>query len=912
MKRIFFFPILLAVVLLTSPVIALEPVVTKLHGRSDTDQIDNQFGAAVATSEKWIVVGEPYNNDVEDDAGAAHVFSATTGRYLRKLVGNEIADGFEFGFSVAVCGDIAVVGAPGDNASGVASGAVYVFNLRNGRQLLRVEPETPMAGQQYGRSVAVGHDRILIGSPLPTNTPGTAYVVDLDTGDELAALSASNESTGARFGWSVALCGNFGLVGAPVGDSDTSFNTGSAYLFDLETGNELYVLGAAVPSASAGFGSSVSLGSGYAVIGAPRDNEAGSEAGAAYVFDMIGGTELRKLIPNQAYQTWRFGNSVSISGAMVLIGEYYSSFPEDPELAAQNIGTALLFDLETGAEIRRFKARDWDYGDEFGYAVALCGDNAVIGAPFDNDLGADSGSVYFHRNLSSSRPFLTLAKVGDYAPGAPEADYRYFGQPIWQQGPSPTFEAGLKGPGSNGNRDKGVWADLHGRFKLLQSRDDLSDLGQEWDGISINQLVGLTSTSIYTVPTVTLKGPGVTAKNNRAVMSYYPSFATQVFARTGDSPGVLNGGEFSAFQDVSGFFANSGVLIPCLLRNGVGGVTASSNSGLFSTGNGGDRHVREGEDFDGSILRQTFGRVATHPAAAVAKFGAYCIPEGETTSHQGIFDYFYLSGSPGVDGLLVAQDDPGDINQDQTFRSFLGESQSNSGTGVIKATLKGPGVNGSNNEGLWFLNAGGATSAIREGDEIDPVDLPGVVLSRALKYWSVPGGAVAHVLLRGPGVNGANNGALIHVAEHGMGNNIRLILREGDPVCDWDCPRIGVIQRVEVERASRKYAVVVSLTGSRARNQALLSGNLAPADPVLWAPSLKLRKGTLYQAAGGYTTRLRSIDFRPFIERTGSGANGGEQVLSTGGNAMACLRFDNGVKEMVSIRLLDLSQSTGS
>ena len=99
------------------------------------------------------------------------------------------------------------------------------------------------------------------------------------------------------------------------------------------------------------------------------------------------------------------------------------------------------------------------------------------------------------------------------------------------------------------------------RYPLLQSRDDLSDLGQEWDGISINQLVGLTSTSIYTVPTVTLKGPGVTAKNNRAVMSYYPSFATQVFARTGDSPGVLNGGEFATFQDVSGFFANSGVLI---------------------------------------------------------------------------------------------------------------------------------------------------------------------------------------------------------------------------------------------------------------------------------------------------------------------------------------------------------------
>ncbi|MCB1229221.1 MAG: hypothetical protein KDN19_03080 [Verrucomicrobiae bacterium] len=896
------FSILSAILLLeiTPSAMALNPVVNKLHGRAETTQLENLFGGSVAATDKWVVVGEPSNDDLGQDAGAVHVYSAVTGRYLRQLVGAEVAGGFEFGYSVAVCGDTAVVGAPNDNAGGVTSGAVYVFNLRNGRQLLRIEAETPIASSQYGRSVAISHDHILVGAPQPGSGTGRAYLVDRVTGEELWEITAADAASGDRFAWSVALCGNLGMVGAPLGDSDTVVNCGSAYLFDLAGQAQLYECNADDATANTGYGSAISLGGGCAVIGAPRDGEGGNEAGAAYVVELISGAELRKLISAEAADFCRFGNAVSISGAMVLIGENQSSVPYDPDdEPLSKIGSALLFDLYTGAELQRFVASDADFGDEFGTAVALSGDLVAIGSPFDDDIEMDCGSVYLWRGLSSVRPFTTLAKVGDFAPGAPETDFRYFGQPLLPVGLATSFEAGLMGPGSHGNRDKGVWGELDGTRKLVSSNRDLGSLGAEWDGIMVNSTLGITTASSYTAVTVSLKGTGVTGANNRAVLRTYPNLATVAFARTGDSPAVLNGTQLATFQDVVGFAAGGGIGIPCILKNGVGGVNAGNNSGVYATGVF-ERFLREGDGFATSQLRQFFGRFAGHTSGAFGTFGAHHVPDGEVAARQGLFNF--LSNTSASDSILVSQNDPEPDNSAQSFRSFLGESKGLLNDTAIKATVSGAGVNGSNNEGLWLTSGPSLVPGVREGQEPDPVNLPGVVYSRVLKYWAVNSGAIAHVLLRGKGVNGANDGALVHVSS--MTGDSVIFLREGDPVCDGDGPRIRAFQRIEVERTSRKYAVVASLTGAASKNQALLMGNLAPADPALWAPSMKLRKGTLFQAPGGDTTRLRSIDFRPVIDRTGSGANGGDQVMSFSGKAIMCLNFDNRVKELVTMILI--------
>ena len=90
---------------------ALEPTIPKLHGRATTPQVGNQFGFSVAVSNLFLLVGEIGNDDVASDAGAAHLYDARSGRYLRKLTADDGTSDDFFGYSVALCGNLAVVGA---------------------------------------------------------------------------------------------------------------------------------------------------------------------------------------------------------------------------------------------------------------------------------------------------------------------------------------------------------------------------------------------------------------------------------------------------------------------------------------------------------------------------------------------------------------------------------------------------------------------------------------------------------------------------------------------------------------------------------------------------------------------------------------------------------------------------------
>ena len=72
---------------------AIHPTATKLHSRATADTALASFGQSVAVSDKWILIGEPLNDSVAPDAGAVHVFSALTGRYLRTLTGAETLTG---------------------------------------------------------------------------------------------------------------------------------------------------------------------------------------------------------------------------------------------------------------------------------------------------------------------------------------------------------------------------------------------------------------------------------------------------------------------------------------------------------------------------------------------------------------------------------------------------------------------------------------------------------------------------------------------------------------------------------------------------------------------------------------------------------------------------------------------------
>ncbi|MHC5004810.1 MAG: FG-GAP repeat protein, partial [Planctomycetota bacterium] len=126
-----------------------------------------------------------------------------------------------------------------------------------------------------------------------------------------------------QFGYAVAVSGNVALVGANE-DDDLGSNSGSAYVFRFD-GNGWTQEQKLLASDGAGgdmFGLSVALAGDVAVIGAPRNDDAGSNSGSAYVFRFDGDSwvEEQKLVAPDGASWDALGTSVGLSGGQVLAG----------------------------------------------------------------------------------------------------------------------------------------------------------------------------------------------------------------------------------------------------------------------------------------------------------------------------------------------------------------------------------------------------------------------------------------------------------------------------------------------------------------------------------------------------------------------------------------------------------------
>jgi len=211
---------------------------------ADGAEVD-QFGGSVAVSGDTAVIGASYDDDNGVESGSAYVFTrdgAGVWTEVAKLLPADGAGLDWFGRSVAVSGDTAVIGALGDDDNGVISGSAYVFT-RDGAGVWTEQAKLLAAdgaeGDDFGVSVAVSGDTAVIGArrddALGSNS-GSAYVFTRDGAGvwtEQAKLLAADGADGNFFGWSVALSGDTAVIGA-YGDDDNGYYSGSAYVFQLE------------------------------------------------------------------------------------------------------------------------------------------------------------------------------------------------------------------------------------------------------------------------------------------------------------------------------------------------------------------------------------------------------------------------------------------------------------------------------------------------------------------------------------------------------------------------------------------------------------------------------------------------------------------------------------------------------
>ncbi len=324
--------------------------------------------------------------------------------------------GDSFGYSVAISGDYALIGAFADYVGvNFDQGSAYVF-VRSGNtwtQQAKLTASDGATSDRFGLSVAISGDYALVGAYLDDMAvnQGSAYVFMRSgtTWTQQAKLTASDGTTSDFFGISVALSGDYALVGAFRDDIGANNDQGSAYVF-MRSGNTWTQQAKLIASDGASgetFGQSVAISGDYAVVGASLDAIGGNAGqGSAYVFVRGGGTwtQQTKLIASDGAANDNFGYSVAISGDYALVG----AFQDDIGVNSDQ-GSAYVF-VRSGAvwsQQAKLTASDGASADEFGISVSLSGDYAVAGAYKDN-IGAngDQGSVYLFRRTGSTWPLV--------------------------------------------------------------------------------------------------------------------------------------------------------------------------------------------------------------------------------------------------------------------------------------------------------------------------------------------------------------------------------------------------------------------------------------------------------------------------------------------------------------------------
>jgi uncharacterized repeat protein (TIGR01451 family) len=311
------------------------------------------FGYSVALSGDTALVSAVGDDNYR---GSAYVFVKPVGGWgnmteTAKLTASDAAANDYFGASVALSGDTALVGAYGDDSTFTDQGSAYVFVKPAGgwattsTYTAKLTASDGAADDFFGWSVALSGDTALVGALYKDNgaftDQGSAYVFVkpaagwATTSTYTAKLTASDGTTDDYFGYSVALSGDTALVG--VDGDDVSFtDQGSAYVFVkpaagwATTSTYTAKLTASDGAASDDFGASVALSGDTALVGADWDD---NFQGSAYVFVKPGSgwattsTHTAKLNASDGAASDNFGYSVAVSGDTTLVGAFLDDAP---------------------------------------------------------------------------------------------------------------------------------------------------------------------------------------------------------------------------------------------------------------------------------------------------------------------------------------------------------------------------------------------------------------------------------------------------------------------------------------------------------------------------------------------------------------------------------------------------------
>ncbi len=883
-------PCPLLAVLFTLTVSAVDLTTQKLFGKWSLTPTGYYLGVdhnSTVLTPKWIVLGSPGAQErTLPNEGGVQVFNAITGAFVRKLLppGAPAANQL-FGSGVAVSGDLAVIGAYGTNSTGRA----YIYNPATGALLRTLNASDAAASDFFGRFVATNGIVAAVGAYGDDSFTGAVYLFDVATGLQLHKFVAFDGAVNSFFGHGLAMEGNILAVGAAGNDA----NRGAVYFFDLTARTLMKKHQPAASIAGDDVGEVLAMHEGRVVIG-------GRNAGKVFLYDLATSVDTNVTLGGTGVS---FGQTVAIHGPLIAVGE---------RLSGQ--GRVHLFKSSDGSFLQTILPPNGDTNDQrFGTCVALDGTSLLATAPEDSLHAPAAGAAHLIKPLTQPMAYAKVAGKGDFAPGALDISYGTFGEVCVNAGGATLFSTTLAGAGSNKGLDQGVFSNLGSLASLkLLFKTRQPHLGTAVYGLPSRLSMNDDNLAIGFS---TLTGAGVNATNN-LLLWFKTDAGSGTLLRTGTpvAAGALTGFiPVSISEAVTSNQAGmKGMAAICTLKLGTAGVTAATDSALYSNQMGtGDEALREGAFAvgplpAGSKLGQFAPRIAQNYQMEV--FSTALTDTGITATTNAALFY----KGHGATEILVAQKGgttvtdkngnplPGVVN----YSAFLGESANGDAGAVYRATLTGTGVTAANNDGVWVMDSTPQRRlAFRKGQTLLP--LPGLIIARIINFWSMGNSnlsenqVLALVQLAGTGVNAANDQALIVFHHDGLHN---VLMREGDAAPGCLGARIGVISRIEADAWSSSYALIVTLTGATTTSDlALYTGNLlrgnSTTDSQFCRPFLRLRKGQLFDNQPG---KVKSI-FLTANSLTASGAagTGRGRAISYIRDMAFTVEFENGIRQIM-------------
>ena len=381
---------------------------TQIKKISWDGQTDDRFGYCVSISGDYAIVGAYLEDSGGSNAGAAYIFRRTGNNTWDsgiKIVAPDWKANDNFGISVAISGDYAIVGAYGSGGS--YAGAAYIFR-RIGYNMwdsgIKIVAPDGQNLDVFGTSVAISGDYAIVGAEQEDSggsNAGAAYIFRrigyYNTWDSGYKIMASDSQSYKWFGQAVAISGDYAIVGSGNPWQGTIGN-GAAYIFK-RTGTNIWYDETKIVAFDAEvgdyFGTSVSISGNYAIVGAIGEDSSGSNAGAAYIFKRTGtniwGNSIKIVSSSGGEADNEFGYSVAINGDNVIVGESGSD-TKGVDAGAAHIFTRIGTNTWKSGMI--ITASDAEDDDKFGSWVSISGDYAIVGAPYEDSGGSKAGAVY--------------------------------------------------------------------------------------------------------------------------------------------------------------------------------------------------------------------------------------------------------------------------------------------------------------------------------------------------------------------------------------------------------------------------------------------------------------------------------------------------------------------------------------